>query len=218
MRRLILLAGAGLVLVLTGVAQLVLPGIAEQQLRERLARSGTVLQIEVHAFPAIELLWHQADRVVIRMDQYRSSSTNLGSTLGQSGDVGTLDASAREVTAGLLTLRDATLRKRGNDLIGSARITEADLRTSVPFLQNVQPVASGNGQLILRGTATLFGVSATADATVAAKNGQLIVQPNVPFGGLATVTLFNNPHVAVQDLSASPTSDGFSVSARGALL
>lgn len=218
MRRLILLAAAGLVLVLTGVAQLVLPGIAEQQLRERLARSGTVLQIEVHAFPAIELLWHQADRVVIRMDQYRSSSTNLGSTLGQSADVGTLDASAREVTAGLLTLRDATLRKHGNDLIGSARITEADLRTSVPFLQNVQPVASGNGQLILRGTATLFGVSATADATVAAKNGQLIVQPNVPFGGLATVTLFNNPHVAVQDLSASPTSDGFSVSARGALL
>ncbi len=78
-------------------------------------------------------------------------------------------------------------------------------------------MASGNGQLILRGTATLLGVSATADATVAAQNGQLIVQPNIPFGGLATVTLFNNAHVAVQGLSASPTADGFSVSARATL-
>ncbi len=68
-----------------------LPGIAEQQLRDRLARSGTVLHVEVHAFPAIELLWHQADRVVIRMGQYRSSSPNLGSTLGQTADVGKLD-------------------------------------------------------------------------------------------------------------------------------
>ncbi len=217
MRRLIVLAAAVLVLVLLALAQLVLPGLAEQQLRDRLARSGTVLALEVHAFPAVELLWHQADRVVIRMGHYTSSSSNLGSTLGQAGDVGTLDASATEVKAGLLTLRDATLHKQGNELTGTARVTEADLRSSVPFLQNVQPVSTGNGQLVLRGTATLFGVSATAEATVAAQNGQLIVVPNIPFGGLATVTLFNNPHVAVQDLSATPTADGFSVSARAAL-
>jgi hypothetical protein len=217
MRRLIVLAAAGVVLVLVAVAQLVLPGIAEQQLRDRLARSGSVLHIEVHAFPAIELLWHQADRVVIRMGQYTSSSSNLGSTLGLAGDVGMLDASATEVKAGLLTLRDATLHKQGNGLTGTARVTEADLRSSVPFLQNVHPVASGNGQLVLRGTATLFGVSATADATVAAQNGQLLVTPNLPFGGLATVTLFNNPHVAVQDLTARATADGFSVSAQGTL-
>jgi hypothetical protein len=60
-------------------------------------------------------------------------------------------------------------------------------------------------------------VSATADATVAAQNGQLIVAPNVPFGGLATVTLFNNPHVAVRYLTATPAADGFSVSARATL-
>ncbi len=102
-------------------------------------------------------------------------------------------------------------------MTGAARVTEADLRGSVPFLENVQPVASGNGQLILRGTATLFGVSATANATVAAQNGQLIVAPNIPFGGLATITLFSNPHVAVQDIASTPTADGFSVSARATL-
>jgi hypothetical protein len=217
MRRLVVLASAVFVLVLLAVAQLVLPGIAAQQLRDRLARSGTVMHIEVHAFPAIELLWHQADRVVIRMGRYTSSSANLGSTLRQTADVGTLDASAGVVKAGLLTLRDATLHKHGNELTGAARVTEADLRGSVPFLDNVQPVASGNGQLILHGTATLFGVSATANATVAAQNGQLIVAPDIPFGGLATVTLFSNPHVAVRDIASTPTADGFSVSARATL-
>ena len=47
-----------------------LPGIAAQRLRDRLSRSGRVLEVKVEAFPAIELLWHQADRVVVRMASY----------------------------------------------------------------------------------------------------------------------------------------------------
>jgi hypothetical protein len=37
----------------------------------------------------------------------------------------------------------------------------------------------------------------------------------VPFGGLATITAFSNPAVDVQAISASPTPDGFRVSATG---
>lgn len=217
MRRLILLATVGIVVVLLVVAQLVLPGIAAQRLRDRLARTGQVVHVEVHAFPAIELLWHHADRVVIRMASYRSRTGRLTSLLDQASDVGSLDASAGTFASGLLTLHDATLRKRGNDLSGSALVAESDLRTAVPFLDNVQPVASGDGQLVLRGTATLLGVSATVDADVAARNGDLLVAPDVPFGGLATVTLFHDPHLAVQGVSAAPASGGFSVAAQGAL-
>lgn len=219
MRRIIALATAALVLVLLGVAQLVLPGIAAQRLRDRLARSGQVLHVEVDAFPAIELLWHQADRVVVRVGQYRSAPSHLGSLLTQAGDVGTLDASAAELDTGLLTLRDATLHKRGNQLTGTARVTEADLRSAVPFLDGVQPVASGGGALTLRGTATLLGVTASVDATVAAVGGRLVVQPDVPFGGLATITLFANPAVDVQAVSASgaSASGGFAVAATGRL-
>ena len=56
MRRIIVLSVAGAVLVLLLVAQLVLPGIAAQRLRDRLSRSGQVLKVEVDAFPAVELL------------------------------------------------------------------------------------------------------------------------------------------------------------------
>lgn len=199
------------------LAQLVLPGIAEQRLRDRLARSGTVLKVEVDAFPAIELLWHQADRVVIKLARYRLSPGPLGNMLSEAGNVGSLDASAAELDTGLLTLRDASLRKRGSALTGSASVTESDLRAAVPFLDSVQPVAAADGQLTLRGTATLFGVSATADATVAASDGGLVIAPNVPLGGLATVTVFSNPHVQVQGLSARSAPDGFSVTAVGRL-
>jgi hypothetical protein len=211
------LATAGVVLTVLIVAQLVLPGIAAQRLRDRLTRSGTVLHVEVDAFPAIKLLWHQADRVVVRVARYRSGPGQLGSLLDQTADAGSLDASASELDTGLLTLRDATLRKRGDVLTGTALVTESELRSAVPFLDGVQPVPSGNGRLALRGTATLFGVTASIDASVAAQDGRLIVQPDVPFGGLATVTVFSDPHVAVEGISASSAADGFSVSATARL-
>jgi len=217
MRRIIALAIAGGVLLLLVIAQLVLPGIAAQRLRDRLEKSGNVLKVEVDAFPAIELLWQQADRVVIRVGQYRSKPGHLGGLLDQSGDVGTLDASAVELDTGLLTLRDVTLRKRGNELTGSARVTEDDLRAAVPFLDAVQPVASGDGQLTLRGTATVLGVTASVDATVAARDGKLIIAPDVPFGGLAAVTVFSDPHLEVQGVGARTTPGGFAVTATGRL-
>jgi hypothetical protein len=215
MRRVIVLAVTGAVLLALAIAQLVLPGIAEQRLRDRLSKSGNVLNVEVDAFPAIELLWHHADRVIVRIGRYRSSPGQLGGLLADSGGVGTLDASVAELDTGLLTLRDATLRKRGNELTGSALVTEDDLRAAVPFLDGVQPIASGDGRLTLRGTATVLGVTASVDATLAVEDGRLIVQPEVPFGGLATVTVFSDPHLEVQEVGATSAGGGFSVTASG---
>jgi hypothetical protein len=216
-RRIALLATAGGVLLLLVVAQLVLPGIAAKRLRDRLERSGQVLQVDVSAFPAIELLWDHADHVVVRMGRYQSNPSHLSSLLAEAGDAGSLDASATEVHSGLLTLRGAQLRKRGNELSAGASVSESDLRAALPVLDSVVPVASGNGQLTLRGTATLLGVSATVDATVHAASGQLVVTPDVPFGGFATITVFGNPHLYVQDVGGTPSPSGFSVFARGRL-
>jgi hypothetical protein len=212
-RRIAYLAGGLVIVVLVVlvIPQLILPGIVAQRLRDRLARSGKVLKVEVHAFPAIELLWHQADSVVIRMASYRSSSSKLSSTLGQVGDTGSLDASAGRLVAGLLTLRDARLQKHGDQLTGSATVTERDLRASFPVLDGVVPVGSSGGELTLRGTATVFGVTATVDATVRPQNGALVVSPDVPFGGLATIRLFSSPTIAVQGVAARAVPGGFAL-------
>jgi len=191
----------------------VLPGVAAQQLRDRLARSGQVLEVKVEAFPAIELLWHQADRVVVRLGRYRATPGHLGSDLAQVGDAGSLDASAQRLETGLLTLRNAKLTKRGNELVGTATVTEADLRSAVPFLQGVTPVASGGGKLTLQGSA--FGV--TADATVMAVNDKLVVRPNLPILNFFTLTVFSNPHLAVQGVAARAVPGGFALSGRARL-
>ena len=96
----------------------------------------------------------------------------------------------------MLTLRDATLNKTGALLSGSATITQTDLRTAFPVLDSVTPVASPQGTLTLRGTASLLGFSGAVDATVRVQDGGLVVTPDVPFGGLATVRLFSDPRVA----------------------
>ena len=217
MRRIIAIATAGVVILVLVVAQLVLPGIAADRLRDRLSKSGNVISVEVHAFPAIKLLWNHADRVVVRMGRYQAGAGTLGDLLGQTSDVGSVDASAQEFTSGLLTVRDAALRKRGNQLVGTALVTEADLRRSIPILQSVVPVASSDGRLTLRGTASLFGVTATVDATASASDGNLVVAPDVPFGGFATITVFSNPHVEVQSVGASAAPGGFRVTATGTL-
>jgi hypothetical protein len=208
-RRLIALGVVGVVLLVLVVAQLALPGIAEDRLRDQLSKSGTVLSVRVSAFPAIELLWGQADSVIVRMGRYQAGASEIGNKLGRAADVGSLDVSAHEVQSGALTLRDARLRKQGSELIGSATVMQADLRAAVPFLDNVQPVASSGGQLILQGTASLLGLRASVDAVVGARDGALVVAPAVPFGGIATITLLDDPHVRMQSVSAVTVPGGF---------
>lgn len=217
-RRTWLLAGLPLlILVILVVAQLVLPGIAAQRLRDQLSHSGRVLQVRVEAFPAVELLWHHADHVVIRMASYRSSTRELEHQLSQLGDVDRLDAWAARFTAGLLTVRNASLHKRGNQVVARATVTEADVRSSLPGLDSVVPVTSGDGQLTLQGTATLFGVTATVDASVRPQGGALVVSPDLPFGSLATITVFSSPTVHVRAVSAAPVAGGFVASARASI-
>jgi hypothetical protein len=187
----------------------VLPGIAAQRLRDQLSGSGQVLSVQVDAFPAIKLLWHHADKVVIRMGRYRSTPAALASKLNQTADVGTIDTSAQEFVDGLLTLHDAQLVKRGNQLNAGAIVNEADLRSAVPILTSVTPVAAGDGRLTLRGTASLFGFTGSVDATVGAQDGKLVVAPGIPF--FPTLTLFSDPRVSVESVSASPVPGGFSV-------
>jgi hypothetical protein len=215
MRRIAALAiGLAVIVLLLVVAQLVLPGIAAQRLRDRLSKSGQVLDVEVSAFPAIELLWHEADRVVVRLKSYHSKPGPLSSLLDEASRVGSLDASAGELDTGLVRLHDATLRKRDNGLSGSATVTPADLRSALGgAIQGLQPVASGGGQLTLQGTV----VGVTADATLRAQNGALVVQPDVPILNLVTLTVFNDPHIEIQGVSASDAPGGFALSAYGRL-
>jgi hypothetical protein len=203
--------------VLAVVAQLVLPGIAENRIRDRLAHDGRVESVQVSAFPAVELLWGHADRVTVRMANVRAAVGRRGGLIGRTANAGRVDASTRELDVLTLRLRDARLRKRGNTLVGEATVTDADLRAALPPGFAVRPVASADGRLVLRGSVTLFGTTISASAVLLAQDGRLKIVPDVPFGGFATLTVFADPHVHVDGVDARAVAGGFIVTARSRL-
>jgi hypothetical protein len=206
------------VLAFLAVCQLVLPGIAAGRLRSMLSRSGSVRSVSVSAWPAVELLWHHADSVTVSMRSWSASVGRLNGQLGRLHDVGTLHASIGVVHVGALTAHQVSVASSGGRLSGRGTVREADLRGTVPFLRSVVPVTSAGGRLVLRGTASVLGlVGGSVDATVQARGGELVVSPDVPLGGLATVTVFAARAVRVVGVSAVSVPGGFEARVSGLL-
>jgi hypothetical protein len=212
------IAAAGGLLALLVAGQLFLPRLAEHRLRDRLVRDGTVQRVEVHAFPAIELLWHHADRVVVRMGRARTGEGHLADRLAETRDTDRLDARVGELRLLTLRLHDTRLTKDGDALRGQSTVDDADLRAALPPGFTARPVASGGGSLVFEGTAELLGRRFSGEAVVGARDGRLLLTPNIPFGGFLTLTLFADPRVEVEGVGARRVPGGFVLTARARLV
>lgn len=199
--------GAGLIVVLVG-GQFLAPAIASSLLRQRLAKHGRVLSARVSAFPWVELLWQHADSVTARMANVSTQPHELGSMMQPVGGITNLDISIGVVHTGLLTLRDARVSKHGDEMVGVARLELQDLRSALPIVRSLTPVSDSGGQLVLRGTASVLGVSAAVDVVVAARDGKLVVAPAGLLGAFATITLFDDPQIRVQSVDAALVPGG----------
>jgi hypothetical protein len=208
--------GAACVVVLVG-GQLVVPPIATTVLRHRLAKDGRVISAHLSAFPWVKLLWQQADAVNVRLAEYSAAPSKLTSLLQEASSVGTLGASIEVFHSGLLTLHDVSFSKHGDELVGAGQLDLRDLQAALPIVRSLTPVRDAGGQLVLRGTASVLGVSASVDVAVTASDGKLVVAPAGLFGAFATVTLFDDPQIYVQSVSASTIAGGLRFVARGRL-
>lgn len=207
----------GVVLLLLVVAQLVLPSVAADRLRRQLSAYGHVTEVHVSAFPAIKLLFDHADSVTVRMSELHGDVRASGNLLLRANETGRLSMHIDTATIGPLEGHDVSVVAHDGEVHARASVSDSELQAALPPGLEVAPVASGGGQLLLRGSASLFGIGLSADALLSAQDGSLVIQPSgIPLGGLVRVTVFADPRIAVEGVGASGYSGGytFTVDAR----
>jgi LmeA-like phospholipid-binding len=198
------LAGAiALVLVL---AQLFLPGIAASRISTRVGKYGTVAGVSVSAWPAIELLWGHADSVTVRAGRLTISPKQSARLLWEARGVATLNLTAPAVQEGRLRLRNVSLRKRRSLLTAEAEMTQADVRAALPPGLFVRLLSSGGGNVKVKASGGLFGLSASVDAVAGPSEGKLIARPLGFLVGGLRLMLFADPHVQVVGVGANAIS------------
>jgi hypothetical protein len=220
-RGLVLAVVALAALVVIGVAQLALPGVAEQKLRSDLARYGAVRRVHIESAPAIKLLWHRADRVEVAMDSYRSKPSGHGSLadfLSRTRDTGKLDVNVRTLQSRLVTLHDVRLHKEGEVLVGQARLTQHDLSAALPAFVDLRPVSASENGIVAQVSASVLGHRVISRIAVLADSGRVVARPEgLPFGSLATITVFDDPRVYVESLGAELRGENYFLTARALL-
>ncbi len=200
--RLALWLAGGLVVAL-GLAQLLLPKLAASRISSRIGKYGEVQSVHVSAFPAIELLWGDADSVTVHARSLRVSPAQTGKLLKEASGLAKLDLTASSAREGPLALHDVILHKRGAKLHAQASVREADIKAALPAGFSLQLLGSSNGQIEVRASGGLFGVGATVDAVAEASEGKLVVRPRGFLLEALKLTLFSDPRVYVEGVGAS---------------
>ncbi len=200
MRVSLLLAGA--LALLAALAQVLLPRIAAGRISSRVGRYGHVVSVSVSAWPAVELLWGDADSVTVRAGALALSPAQASALLWEGRGAARMDVSAATVRLGPLALDDATLRKRGSSLSALALTTQAQVRDALPAGVGVRLLDSVAGQVQVEVRGGLFGIGASVQAVAQPRQGTLIAHPVGALLEGFQLTLFSDRHVYVEAIGA----------------
>ena len=198
----------GALVVALGLAQVFLPKIAAGRISSRLSKYGDVQSVHVSAFPAIELLWHDADAVTVHARTLSVSPAQSGKLLHEASGLAKIDLTADSTREGPLALHDVRLSKRGRKLQAQATASEADVKAALPQGFAVQLLGSSGGKIEVRASGGLFGVGATVDAVAEAEDGKLVVRPRGFLVEALRLTLFSDPRVRIEGVGARRSGDG----------
>jgi len=201
------IATAALLAVLV-LLQLLLPGFAASTIRSRVGRYGSVLSASVSAFPAVELLWGSAERVVVRAGSLRLTPAQSAKLVWEGRGVARVDAGAASVRVGPLHLSGVAFSQRGKSLRGEASVSPADVRAALPAGIALQLAGSGGGEVRVRVSGGFFGVAGSLAAIARGEGGALVARPQAPAFAALRLTLFSDPHIYVEGVGATPLADG----------
>jgi hypothetical protein len=207
----------GALIVALGLAQIFLPKLAASRISSRLGKYGDVESVHVSAFPAVELLWGDADSVNVHARTLKVNPAQTGKLLHEARGLDRLDLSADATREGPLALHDVRLRKRGAKLHAQASVSHADVAAALPAGFAVQLLGSSGGKVEVRASGGLFGVGASVDAVAEAEAGKLVVRPRGFLVEALKLTLFSDARVHIDGVGASAASGGYVLSVDASL-
>jgi hypothetical protein len=204
------------------VGQLVLPGIATERVQDRVERYGTVRAVHVHAVPAVQLLWGDAQEVSVKAGALRVSPTQLVELEQSLDGVGTAEMTSPQVSialssiaSGEVVLEHVRLIKRGNALTVTGVVHTPGMHLALPAGFEVDGLSAASGQPEASVSGGAFGVHVSGRGVLSAREGGLVVEPvGLPFAGFASVKIFSDPRVVIETLRASPQGEGLLISMR----
>jgi hypothetical protein len=200
-----LLAVLGAVLLVLVLAQLLLPGIVAGRIASRLRRYGTVQSVHVSAWPAVKLLWGQADSVDVRAGSLAiGSASRAAGLLAEAHGAQSMQLSAASVRLGRVQMSDASLRKQGSALTAQALISAAAVTAALPPGVTLKLLGSSGGSVRVLAGGGLFGAGISVEALAAPSAGALVAHPVGLLLEGFRLTLFSDPHVQVQGVGAEP--------------
>jgi hypothetical protein len=201
-------AGAAALLALFVLAQLLLPHVAASRISSRVGRYGHVEHVAVSAWPAVKLLWGDADSVTVKAGKLALSPRQAAALLWEGRGASKLDVRAAGVRVGSLALTDATLQKRGEQLSAQADTTRAAAQAALGPGVEVRLLGSEAGRVRVEVGGSLFGVGTSVPAVAEAQGGALLAHPEgLPLEGFR-LTLFSDRHVHIEGVGASELPGG----------
>lgn len=191
-------------------AQLLGPAIAAKVVREKVEKYGTVKSVSVKAWPAVKLVWKQADEVSVQAGSLRLSKAQTLALLKEAKGTERLDTNAESVEVEGLKLTDTRFEKHGNAVRAEGVMSEEDIRRALPTGVEMTLVKSEGGTVEVRASGGLFGVSASVDAVAQAEDGKLVARPIAFPLNVLKLTLFESASVYVEGVQAKalPTAPG----------
>ena len=185
------------------LAQVALPPLATRIVRDRLGGADEVTQMVVHALPAVTLLWGHADDVSARVRNYRADVATLSERLDEMRGVRDVNVTIGRLRAGQLELRDVSLRKRGDTLIGEATLDRDRLDRTLSPTGTAVRLVTPSGVLELE---TLTGPQ--RHLLVVVGDGRVFAQPEGLLGSLFSRTIFHDAHAEITGLEFSAGAEG----------
>ncbi len=193
---------AGAIVAVVALAQVLLPGIAARMVRDKIEKYGTVKSVTVKAWPAVKLVWGEADEVLVRAGRLHVSPGQTVALLKEAKGVDKMDTTAESVEVGGLRLTSTSMHKHGSVLRVQARVSEEDVKRALPEGVELTLVKSEGGTVQVRAGGGLFGVRASVEAVARAEDGKLVARPTAfPLDGLK-LTVFEDPSVRVEGVRA----------------